>query len=496
MDRSFDTVIVGSGIGGLIAANYLLSQGKNVLLVEKNAEVGGYCSSFIADGYLFDGAATMVSGLGGNGYVRQVFDEIGLCYQDELIVLDTYEKMLLTGEEFLIPAAFQEFMGLLKERFPEDAAGLDKFIELTLAIVQDMDKINSWTTPIVKNIQLFPKSYPVLFAEKNTSLEDILARYFTNEILKNLFRAQCFRVGLIPQTTSFINFAGNWYYTYSTPPTYLRGGIGRLAGILAEGVRAKGGVLLTEAECVKILIEDSRAVGIELRSGEVYRAQQVVSNVDATATHFQLVGREHWKKIVADKVERLVVSPSAFIMYLGIDGDLAEMGLAMGDLWYFSEKCFDPANSLEEQSFGWNRLYFSSPAVKDVAFQRNGQGGSSLMIIKTTPYLHTEHWAQHAEEYAKEVLNFAERVLPGLQARITYMHYATPVDLERRTGNRQGAVAGWAPIPLQSGFLRMTRDTAIAGLYLTGHWTAPGPGVMACVVSGMKVGQLILEEGR
>jgi heterodisulfide reductase subunit A-like polyferredoxin len=55
-DRSYDAVIIGAGIGGLICANLLAREGLSVLLIEQHYMVGGYCSTFRRKGYTFDAA--------------------------------------------------------------------------------------------------------------------------------------------------------------------------------------------------------------------------------------------------------------------------------------------------------------------------------------------------------------------------------------------------------------------------------------------------------
>ncbi len=491
MVQKYDTIIVGGGIAGLVAGNYLAREGDRVLLIEKNTFVGGYCSSFKDGSLLFDGAATMISGLGSKeGYAQRAFRKIGISCEADLIPLETFEKIVLGDEEFIIPADFDEFIGMLKKRFPEEQDGLDQFLDLVETIFVEMEKINSWEEPILTNFQQFPKVYPVIFKEKNTDLEEVLSRFFTNEQLKNFLRAQCYRLGLIPQTTSLINYVGCWYYTYKMAPAYLKGGVGRLANLLAGGIIAKGGTVLTGQKCSKILVEDGRALGVELENGQRYLADNVVSNADATKTLFELVGAEHFKKSFVKKIERMVLSPSAFILYLSIRGDLSEYNLGSGDVWFFEEEAFNKELSVEEQSFNWNRLYFSSPGIKDPTGKGNGQ--ISLMIIKTTPFHNPEYWDIHAEEYSEQILNYAERFLPELKEKIVKINYSTPIDLAETTGNTQGSVVGWAPIPSQSGFLRLPRDTPIENLYLTGHWTGPGSGVLTVIVSGMKVGQMIV----
>ena len=42
MDRDFDVIILGSGIGGLTCGAFLASSGMRVLVLEKHTRIGGY----------------------------------------------------------------------------------------------------------------------------------------------------------------------------------------------------------------------------------------------------------------------------------------------------------------------------------------------------------------------------------------------------------------------------------------------------------------------
>src|SRR5438067_5108687 len=53
---SYDAIVIGAGIGGLICANLLAREGLRVLLVEQHYMVGGYCSTFRRKGFTFDAA--------------------------------------------------------------------------------------------------------------------------------------------------------------------------------------------------------------------------------------------------------------------------------------------------------------------------------------------------------------------------------------------------------------------------------------------------------
>jgi prolycopene isomerase len=65
--------------------------------------------------------------------------------------------------------------------------------------------------------------------------------------------------------------------------------------------------------------------------------------------------------------------------------------------------------------------------------------------------------------------------------------------MERYTLNHHGAIYGWEPTPKQTGAARLGRKTPVEGLWLAGHWTQPGGGVMPVVVSGLQTAQALLE---
>ncbi|MFC1496465.1 phytoene desaturase family protein [Candidatus Margulisiibacteriota bacterium] len=62
----YDVVVIGSGIGGLVCANYLAKAGKSVLVIERHFLPGGLCTSFRRKGFVFDSMASMITGLGIN----------------------------------------------------------------------------------------------------------------------------------------------------------------------------------------------------------------------------------------------------------------------------------------------------------------------------------------------------------------------------------------------------------------------------------------------
>src|SRR5262249_53365150 len=73
------------------------------------------------------------------------------------------------------------------------------------------------------------------------------------------------------------------------PTGYVRGGMGQITAAMAAAVREQGGLIRTGCAVQRILVEDGRAVGVELADGERIGASVVVSNADPKRTFLQLV---------------------------------------------------------------------------------------------------------------------------------------------------------------------------------------------------------------
>ena len=87
----------------------------------------------------------------------------------------------------------------------------------------------------------------------------------------------------------------------------------------------------------------------------------------------------------------------------------------------------------------------------------------------------------------------AEQAIPELGAHLDYVESGTPLTMERFTNNSQGATYGWEQNMKQM-TSRPQLGTPINGLFIAGHWTDPGGGVVSAVLSGYKLYQKIIQE--
>ncbi len=97
------------------------------------------------------------------------------------------------------------------------------------------------------------------------------------------------------------------------------------------------------------------------------------------------------------------------------------------------------------------------------------------------------------EEFSRKILKQLEATLiPNLRSRLLFYEAATPLTLERYTGNEMGAMYGLASTPRQIGNLRPSYQTPIRGLLQVGHYTRPSHGIVGTSLSGLFATRSIL----
>jgi phytoene dehydrogenase-like protein len=130
-------------------------------------------------------------------------------------------------------------------------------------------------------------------------------------------------------------------------------------------------------------------------------------------------------------------------------------------------------------------------------------GKSVVSVMLTTPY---DYWQRiygrtiydnEQVQESKILIDWLEKVYPGIQADIEFLDVATPLSYERYTGNWQGSSCGWL-LTKETMFmmLRGMRKTlpGLRDFYMTGQWVEPGGSLPVVAMSGRSIVQQICHE--
>jgi prolycopene isomerase len=195
-------------------------------------------------------------------------------------------------------------------------------------------------------------------------------------------------------------------------------------------------------------------------------------------------------------------SLSCFTLYIATDLDLTSMNLP-----YFTYLRF--LSDLEEEDRILRRgeipnhptMIASIPTLLDPSLAPLGK--HLIKVLVYVPYLHQEMWGKGdsekyhhiKEEFSQKILQQLEsKLIPDLKNHLLFCEAATPLTLERYTGNEMGAMYGLASTPQQMGNLRPPHRTPVAGLFQVGHYTRPSHGIVGASLSGLFAARTILQK--
>jgi phytoene dehydrogenase-like protein len=241
-------------------------------------------------------------------------------------------------------------------------------------------------------------------------------------------------------------------------------------------------------------------------------AAVAVSNADLKRTVTELVGEAHFCRETLERVRAYRMSLPLFIVYLGVEFDLAARGLPNTNwfLWgsYDIEAVY---RALEEGRIpNEDFVYVTAASLKDPRNPRlapPGHGNLQIMTLVPREYAlwhvapgEVETGAYHRDpeyrrlktELADRLIRAAERVIPGLAAHIDWQETATPVTQQRFTHSTGGTAYGIEFAYDQMGPLRIGPETEIPGLYLCGASTPSGHGIGSVLRSGVAAAGAVL----
>src|SRR4051812_35060623 len=145
MATSWDTIVIGSGSGGLTAAVALARAGQHVLVLEQHYLPGGWCQSFSLGGYHFSPGVHYIGELGPGGTTRRLYEGLGLAHELAFCELnpDGIDHVLFGGDRFDIPRGFERYMARLVARFPHEREGLTRYFDTIRRINADLRRCDT-----------------------------------------------------------------------------------------------------------------------------------------------------------------------------------------------------------------------------------------------------------------------------------------------------------------------------------------------------------------
>jgi phytoene desaturase len=486
--EAYDAIIVGGGLGGVSASALLARAGLKVLVVERGDGPGGCAHAFTRGPYTFDPAVHVTEEARDGGFLDILLRYLGVRDDCNLIRLDHLYRAAFPDLVFDAPLGFDACVEAHIEQFPREADAIRSYFDLHRRFFAETTHISMQVA--FKDLDRLVDAYPVFFKYRAATVGQVLDEFFDDPRLKAIGGALWPYMGVPPSRLAFYTFSGLFNTVSDDGFFYCEGSFQRLVDAFVTAYEDNGGELLLGAEVSRIIVEDGRVAGVELAGGREVRAPIVISNADARLTYEQLIGPEHVPTSMLKRLNRMEPSLSAFVVYAVTDLDLRGMGAAHEQFLY---KHWDHEDTYADIQAGRaGGIWANVPTVVDPSL---APAGEHLVIISSLArYDGHASWDDQKASWTEQLLrDFDDRLFPGLSDRILHVESATPLTFESFTNNHHGAIYGWAVTPTQTGTKRLSHDTPIPGLYLSGHWTQEGPSSFRVILSGITTGRMVLE---
>jgi prolycopene isomerase len=487
----YDAVVIGSGLGGLACAALLARAGQRVLVAERHDRPGGCAHAFRRHDYLFDSAVHLVGGCAPTatspgGLPYQLLRTVGAAEALEFEAIDPIYSAAFPGLELRPRSGIEEFVRSHVEAFPAERKGLHSLVHECLALQTEVRSADEFAAPL--EVMRHPRRFPTLLRYRRATLAQVMDEHLRDPRAKAAFAAFWPYLGLPPGRVSFLYFATMLLSYVAEGSFYCRGGFQRVAEALGDVVERAGGELLLRAPVARIELEDGRAAGVVLESGQRVGAPVVVSNADLRHTASELLRPEDVPSALRERLPQLRPSISAFVVYVATGLDLRALG-ATHETFVYADFDHDAAyqRTLAGCADWWSATV---PTLADPTLAPPGEHVVTLTTL--APWASPAEWRARKPAFVERALGLAERRMPGLRDALLFVEGGSPSTLFDYTRNAEGAIYGWALSPDQIGRGRPANATGIPGFWLAGHWAQPGGGVYGVLSSGVNAARAIL----
>ncbi len=460
----YDIAILGTGLGGLVCGYMLSKNGFKVLLLEKNAQIGGCLQTFKRFGVKFDTGMHYIGSMLEGQILQRLFKYLNLLNDVKLSRLDEngYDLLSIGGKSYKYASGYDQFVETLCQSFPNNRREIEEYVRQLKAIAN--------ASPLY-NLRKVEDNVFIEADYIKTSINDFIANITKDPELQSVLAGNLpLYAGVKDKTPTYIHALINNFYIQSA--WRIIGGSDVIATSLANSIRRFGGEIRTNCEVSEILCNDEKATGIKLTNGEIIEANSFISNIHPQAT--------------IDMLDTSLIRKAYRSRILGLDNTIANFTVYIKfkeqatpylnyNYYYYEDKDVWTANNRKKGEPLRSYLFMHQCA------QENQQWAQSAEMIGYMNFSEVEQWANtkvgrrgdaykaFKQQTAEHYLDVLEQSFPGIRSCIECYETSTPLTYRDYTATKEGSMYGIIRdknFPTQT---LVSQRTKIPNLFMTGQ---------------------------
>ena len=488
-------IVVGAGIGGLVAALLLAARGVQVTLVERMPGPGGKLRSAIVDGAEVDAGPTVFTM---RAIFEDIFERAGTSLSSHLSLQPA--RLLARhdwpdGARLDLYADIEESAEAIREMAgPDEAAGYVAFCARARTVFEVLE------TSFIQSAQ---PSLPGLIRSSGfrglpgllqispfQSLWNTLGQYFKDPRLRQLFGRYSTYCGSSPfhapatlMLVAHVEQEGVWL---------VRGGMARVATAIADLASTLGADIRYGDEVAEIEVKNGRVSGARLASGDRLEAEAIVLNADVAAVSSGMFGAAVEKAVPSTRTRDRSLSAVTFELVAKTKG----FPLVRHNVFFSNDYPREFDAILRRSAIPDEPTIYVCAQDRDDHSGQNPGSAERLLCLVNAPPVGDAHTFSEAE-----IERCEDRIFSHLERRGLFVDRAsgakcvtTPNEFARRFPATGGAIYGRASHGWQASFKRPGCRTRMPGLYLAGGSVHPGPGVPMAALSGRMAAESLLAD--
>jgi phytoene dehydrogenase-like protein len=492
---TWDTVVIGSGPGGLSAAVALARAGQKVLVLEQHTLPGGWSHSFTLEGHRFSPGVHYLGALHQGGALRRLYEGLGVAGDLEFCEMnpEAFDHFIIEGKRFDQPRGRKRWLDRLSAAFPHEREGLARYFGTLGGVMKELNGVEELLR--FPKVLALPFKAPRLMRWGMSTLQALLESRIKDPMLRAILSAQCGNHGLAPSRVSLPLHAAMAAH-YDDGAFYPRGGAKRIPAAFIKALRKHGGQIRVGTRVTEIIVESGRAAGVITSEGEVIPARNVVCNADPSTVFGTLLPEKHCRKELK-KARRMEYSVSALSLFVAVEMDLRGMGYDSGNYWWYRNTDVDGIYRRAEHTLpesGLEALFLAITSLKDPGHTKPGI--HTLELFTFVPWELFSRWSgtslgERGSDYrllkqglADRVLDTAEKIIPNLRSHVRFLEIGTPLTNDYYCETHRGALYGTAKTPWQMGPFSFGQHGPVDGLHFCGASTF-SHGVAGAAISGL-----------